>query len=44
MKIPRSGHSLVYHSERDLVFAIGGFNSEKGFLKSVEFFDLSTKE
>lgn len=44
MNSARSGHSLVYHPGKKMVFAIGGFQSEGQFSKDVEVYNFSDRK
>ena len=44
MNRPRSGHSLVFHPTKKMVFAIGGFTTESQFLKDVEVYNFSDRK
>jgi N-acetylneuraminic acid mutarotase len=44
MNIPRSGHSLVYNENKKMVFAIGGYSREGGFIKKTEVYSVDNKQ
>lgn len=41
---PRSGHSLVYNENRKMVFAIGGYTREEGFIKETEVYSIEQRQ
>ena len=44
MKKTRAGHGLVYHTDKKMVFAVGGFSSEDSFSRSAEVYSLESRE
>lgn len=44
MALTRSGHSLVYESSSKRVYAVGGFQQEKGFITAAECYSLESKQ
>lgn len=44
MHTPRSGHSLVFNEGRKMVFAIGGYSKEGGFIKSTEVYSIDNQK
>jgi N-acetylneuraminic acid mutarotase len=44
MLTPRSGHNLVFNSGRKMVFAIGGYERERGYLKETEVYSIENRQ
>ncbi len=44
MNFPRSGHSLVYNQSRKMVFTIGGFSKEGGYMKETQVYSIDNKQ
>lgn len=40
----RSGHALIFHEARKMVFAIGGFLKGQGFSKTSEVYSIASRE
>lgn len=40
MNEARTGHALVYHSKRQIVFAVGGFVAGGSFSRGVEAYSI----